>query len=167
MHRTAVRRRGGGEERQPDCTGAARHRTLGAEPERRRSGRSLEREHRSGRCRYADTLQRGGTGEGRHYRARRRPGLGRDHERGYHRRHPGHPGRCIHYDEQRGFRLAIAPEINATIVAGTSGGRIAATDLPLALRQSSETNLAGTLGSGGATNTVLTSNGDIVLSALR
>lgn len=64
------------------------------------------------------------------------------------------------------IRLAITPEINVTIIAGTSGGAITVTDLPLALRQSSATNLAGTSGSGGPTITVLTSNGDIVLSAL-
>ncbi len=64
-------------------------------------------------------------------------------------------------------RLNLAPGLNATIVAGTSGGRIVATDLPLTVEQTTETTLQGTLGDGeGATITIFTSNGDIVLSSL-
>ncbi|MDN7024728.1 DUF4097 domain-containing protein [Methanoculleus sp. FWC-SCC1] len=64
------------------------------------------------------------------------------------------------------IRLKIAPDLNATIVAGTSGGRIVATDLPITVEETGETTLQGRLGSGGATITILTSNGDIVLSPL-
>jgi DUF4097 and DUF4098 domain-containing protein YvlB len=63
--------------------------------------------------------------------------------------------------------LNLAPDLNATIIAGTSGGRIIATGLPLTVGQTTETTLQGTLGDGEeATITIFTSNGDIVLSAL-
>lgn len=63
-------------------------------------------------------------------------------------------------------RLNLAPDLNATIVAGTSGGRIVASGLPITAEQTGETTLQGRLGSGGATITVFTSNGDIILSPL-
>jgi len=62
--------------------------------------------------------------------------------------------------------LRLAEDLDARIVATTSNGRIAAGDLPLLASESSGTRIAGTLGDGGATIAVTTSNGNIDLSGL-
>lgn len=62
--------------------------------------------------------------------------------------------------------LRITESLDARVVATTSNGRIAANDLPLLLSESSGTRIAGTLGDGGPTITVTTSNGNIDLSGL-
>ncbi|MDV2481224.1 DUF4097 domain-containing protein [Methanoculleus sp. Wushi-C6] len=62
--------------------------------------------------------------------------------------------------------LRLAEDLDARLVAVTSNGRIAADNLSLRLDESSGTRLVGTLGSGGPTIAVTTSNGGIDLSAL-
>ncbi len=62
--------------------------------------------------------------------------------------------------------LRLAEGLDVRVVATTSNGRIAANDLPLLLDESTGTRVSGTLGDGGATITVTTSNGDIDLSRL-
>ncbi|MBA7473466.1 hypothetical protein ES707_08806 [subsurface metagenome] len=62
--------------------------------------------------------------------------------------------------------LWLAESLDAGIVATTSNGRIAVHDLPLLLRESTGTSVSGTLGNGGPTITVTTSNGGIDLSGL-
>ncbi len=62
--------------------------------------------------------------------------------------------------------LRLAESLDARVVATTSNGRIAASDLPLLLDESSGTRVSGTLGEGGPTITVTTSNGGIELTRL-
>jgi DUF4097 and DUF4098 domain-containing protein YvlB len=62
--------------------------------------------------------------------------------------------------------LRLARDLDVQMVATTSNGRIAASDLPLMFSESSGTRIAGTLGSGGPTIAVTTSNGNIDLSGL-
>ncbi len=62
--------------------------------------------------------------------------------------------------------LRLAESLDARVVATTSNGRIAAHDLPLQLDESSGTRVFGTLGDGGPTITVTTSNGGIELTRL-
>ncbi|WP_292731413.1 DUF4097 family beta strand repeat-containing protein [Methanoculleus sp.] len=62
--------------------------------------------------------------------------------------------------------LRLAEDLDARVVATTSNGRIAVNDLPLLLSESSGTSVSGTLGDGGPTITVTTSNGNIDLSGL-
>lgn len=62
--------------------------------------------------------------------------------------------------------LRLARDLDVRVVATTSNGRIATDDLPLLLTESSGTRIAGTLGNGGPTIAVTTSNGKIDLSGL-
>jgi DUF4097 and DUF4098 domain-containing protein YvlB len=62
--------------------------------------------------------------------------------------------------------LRLAESLNVRVVATTSNGRIAVNDLPLLLDESSGTRVSGTLGDGGPTIAVTTSNGGIDLSGL-
>ncbi|MCM2465253.1 DUF4097 family beta strand repeat-containing protein [Methanoculleus oceani] len=62
--------------------------------------------------------------------------------------------------------LRLAESLDARVVATTSNGRIVASDLPLLLDESSGTRVSGTLGEGGPTITVTTSNGGIELTRL-
>ena len=62
--------------------------------------------------------------------------------------------------------LRLAETLDARLIATTSGGRIAASNLPLQLEESSGTRIVGTLGDGGPTITVTTSNGGINLEGL-
>ncbi len=62
--------------------------------------------------------------------------------------------------------LRLAESLNARLVATTSNGRIAVNNLPLQVEESSGTRVAGTLGEGGATITITTSNGGIDLTGL-
>ena len=62
--------------------------------------------------------------------------------------------------------LRLAEDLDVQVVATTSNGRIAADDLPLLASESSGTRIAGTLGNGGPTIAVTTSNGNIDLSGL-
>ena len=63
--------------------------------------------------------------------------------------------------------LRFAGDLDIRVVATTSNGRVTADDLPLLLTESSGTRMAGTLGSGGPTIAVTTSNGNIDLEGLR
>jgi DUF4097 and DUF4098 domain-containing protein YvlB len=65
-----------------------------------------------------------------------------------------------------GIDLRLATNLNADIIASTSNGRITTHDLPLVLRQSSPTAIAATIGSGGPTISITTSNADIDLYPL-
>lgn len=60
--------------------------------------------------------------------------------------------------------LRLAEDLDARIVATTSNGRIAVNNLALHLDESSGTRVSGTLGDGGPTIAVTTSNGNIDLS---
>lgn len=62
--------------------------------------------------------------------------------------------------------LRIAKDLNARVIATTSNGRIAIRDLPLRVSESTETSVLGSLGAGGPTITIVTSNGDINLAGL-
>jgi DUF4097 and DUF4098 domain-containing protein YvlB len=62
--------------------------------------------------------------------------------------------------------LRLAEGLNARVVATTSNGRVSVEDLPLVLEESTATSLSGTIGDGGPTITVRTSNGDIELYRL-
>jgi len=62
--------------------------------------------------------------------------------------------------------LRLAESLNVRVVATTSNGRIAVNDLPLLLDESSGTRVSGTIGDGGPTIAVTTSNGGIDLSGL-
>lgn len=66
-----------------------------------------------------------------------------------------------------GITLRFAEDLDARLVATTSNGRVTADDLPLLLGESPGTRIAGTLGSGGPTIAVTTSNGNIDLEGLR
>lgn len=62
-----------------------------------------------------------------------------------------------------GITLRFAEDLDARVVATTSNGRIAVHDLMLQLEESTGTSVSGTLGGGGPTVTVRTSNADIDL----
>lgn len=65
-----------------------------------------------------------------------------------------------------GIALRFAEGLNARVVATTSNGRVAVHDLPLRVGESTGTSVTGSLGDGGPTITVTTSNGGIDLSGL-
>ncbi len=62
--------------------------------------------------------------------------------------------------------IQIAPGLNADLSLSTSNGQILLTNVPVTVRQSSNTDLQGTIGSGGNSITVITSNGDIEVRML-
>lgn len=62
--------------------------------------------------------------------------------------------------------LRLAEDLNAQVAATTSNGRMAVNDLPLRVSESTGTSVSGSLGNGGPTITVTTSNGGIDLSGL-
>lgn len=62
-----------------------------------------------------------------------------------------------------GITIRFAEDLDARVVATTSNGRIAVHDLLLQLGESTGTSVSGTLGSGGPTVTVKTSNAGIDL----
>ncbi len=62
--------------------------------------------------------------------------------------------------------LRIAKDLNAQVIATTSNGRITIHDLPFRVSESTKTSVSGSLGAGGPTITIITSNGDIDLAGL-
>jgi DUF4097 and DUF4098 domain-containing protein YvlB len=60
--------------------------------------------------------------------------------------------------------IQLAPDLNADLSLSTSNGQILLTNVPVTIRQFTGTELRGTLGSGGNTITIVTSNGDIEMS---
>jgi len=62
-----------------------------------------------------------------------------------------------------GIALRLAEDLDARVVATTSNGRVTVHDLPLRLSESTGTSVSGTLGNGGPTVTVTTSNAGIDL----
>lgn len=62
---------------------------------------------------------------------------------------------------------ALAPGLDARVVASTTNGSITANGLPLDAGGSNDTSLRGTLGNGTHRLTVETTNGDIALNRLR
>ncbi len=64
------------------------------------------------------------------------------------------------------IRAALAADLNATIVADTSNGRIRVQGISLETEERTDTHLRGTSGSGDGVITLRTSNGEIALSGL-
>ncbi len=62
--------------------------------------------------------------------------------------------------------LQLAPNLNADLSLSTSNGQILLTNVPVNVQQSSRTGLQGTIGSGGNTISVVTSNADIEVRML-
>lgn len=63
-------------------------------------------------------------------------------------------------------RILVAPSINATIDARTSNGRVTVSGVALNATVAGQGELAGTIGTGGNTLRIETSNADITLGAL-
>ncbi|MEN6343585.1 MAG: DUF4097 family beta strand repeat-containing protein [Methanospirillum sp.] len=63
-------------------------------------------------------------------------------------------------------RILISPSVNATVDARTSNGRIAVSGLALNATSTGQNQVTGTLGTGGNTLRVETSNGEITLGPL-
>ena len=76
------------------------------------------------------------------------------------------PGDVVISTSNGEITLRIAKDLNARVIATTSNGRIAIRDLPLRVSESTETSVLGSLGAGGPTITIVTSNGDINLAGL-
>ncbi len=64
------------------------------------------------------------------------------------------------------IRAALAPDLNATVVADTSNARIQVQGISLETEERTDTHLRGTTGIGDGLITLRTSNGEIILSNL-